>query len=89
MIFKKVGALWNSKTKDRNGNPFMNGLIDADVTLEARQKIFVFQTDPATRKPNSPIATIVVGVGEGGKREAKQSSDAMPGPLPDDNAPEF
>jgi hypothetical protein len=91
LLFKKIGCLWNSAKKDKFGKSFMNGLIDENITLTKRQKIFVFQTDPSKRGPKSPIATIVVGVEDGATYQPKEMpvapepvEEPMPDPLPDD-----
>jgi hypothetical protein len=92
MKFLKIGCLWNSAKKDRFGKSFMNGLIDENITLTKRQKIFVFQTDASKRGPKSPVANIVVGT-EGDDYVSPVApepvEEPMPDPLPDDEEPPF
>jgi hypothetical protein len=91
VLFKKAGALWMSKKKDKYGLPFMNGVIDEAVGLNKGQKIFIFQTDPSKRGPKSPFANIVIGFeGENNYEPPiapEPEEEPMPEPLPDDTVP--
>ncbi len=83
---KKIGVLWNSPRRDKNGKPYMNGVIDKAVALGDKQKVFVFQTDK--RGPKSPVATIVV-MEEGEERYAPplDEEQGVGSPPPEDDAP--
>jgi hypothetical protein len=91
LLFKKIGCLWNSAKKDKFGKSYMNGLIDENVTLTKKQKVFVFRNDPSKGGPKSPVANIVVGT-EGDDYmpiAPEPAEEPMPAPLPDDEEPPF
>jgi hypothetical protein len=87
MVFKKVGALWNSTKKDRHGKPYMNGIIDVDMVLKKGMKVFVFQV-AERKKATSPVATLSIGYeDDSGPVAPEVEEEAMPEPLPDDDIP--
>lgn len=86
MRFQKIGVLWQSKKKDKNGRPFMNGVIDDGVTLVKGQKVFVFMVDPSKRGPKSPLANIVAGM-DGENEYVPPVEDMAPPPTEDDAPP--
>jgi len=83
MQFLKIGALWNSPQKTRNGRAFMKGVVDADIVLRKGMKVFVFQTDPARRNQGSPTSTIVIGIGDDQVPEPVPAMAPAPAPAPE------
>ena len=64
MQFIKLGCLWNSAKKDKNGKVYMSGKVtDVDaVSLVKGDKIFIFRRE--SWGPKSPVATLVLGKSE-------------------------
>jgi hypothetical protein len=80
--FIKLGALWNSRNKDKFGRTFMQGTVEADLQLRKGDKIFVFQAQ-SRNKSTSPVAN--VSIGQQAIEEVPEQVEVEQGPAPWDD----